>query len=165
MVKKKSARDLKYISLEERPQPRLKFVGVDLELLSGDRFIIRVELEQFPGLTHLGTVESKGNEVERVRCSGIAAAKALRNAIGADTEKLQFLDLTAIKVFDTPAVAVSLAVHVGGDVQSLVGFCVVEEELPIRAAALAVLNAANRFLGATKVASGKFEWVFPLRSN
>ena len=157
-MKKKSARDLEFISLEDRTQPRLKFVGVDLELLSGDRFIVRVELEQQPGVTHIGKVESKGSELERIRSAAIATVKSLRTAIGVDTKKLQFLDLNAIKVFDTPAIAISLAAHVDGDIQSLVGFCVVEEEFPARASALAVLNSINRFLGAVNVQRGVFVW-------
>ncbi len=156
---KKSARDLKYISLEERLQPRLKYVGIDLELLSEDRFLIRVELEQRPGSTVVGVVESKGAELERVRSAAIASVKAVRNAIGVDPEFLQFLNLNTIRVFDTPIIAVSIAAHVGTDIQSLVGFCVVEEESPVRAAALAVLNAVNRYLGAVVVKAGAFEWV------
>ncbi len=162
-MKKKSARDLEYISLEERIQPRLKYVGVDLELLSGDRFIVRVQLERKAGEIHTGQVESKGSEIERIRSAAIAAAKGVRTGILVDAANLQFLDISTIRVFDTPAIAVSLAAHVEGEIQSLVGFCVVEEELPARAAALAVLNAVNRFLGAVKVSGGAFKWTHPLR--
>lgn len=160
---KKSARDLKYISLEERTQPRLKYVGIDLELLSDDRFIIRVELEQRAGSTVVGVVESKGADLERVRSAAIASVKALRTTIGVDPENLQFMNLNTVMVFDTPTVAVLIAAHVGDDIQSLVGFCVVEGDLPVRAAALAVLNSANRFLGAVVVKSGAFRWVRQVR--
>ncbi len=59
-------------------------------------------------------------------------------------------------VFDEAAVIVAVTVRYEHKVRHMVGFCVIEDESPIEAAPLAVLNATNRFLGA--VLAGKITW-------
>lgn len=157
-MKRKSAEELKFISLEERTQPRLRFVRVDIDLQSDDRFVVRIDLEQHAGEIHPGTVAAKGRGKARIPAAALAAIKALRSAVGISEANLQMLDTGTVRVFDTPAIVVSMAAHVGNEVQKLVGFCVAEEELPERAAALAVLNGVNRFLGAVVVEDGGFRW-------
>ncbi len=164
------AEDIKYVSLEERPQPRIKFVGVKIELLEGDRFIIRVELEQCAGTTRIYASEESGAEAEQLHCAARATVGDLIQLCGVDEEAIKLIDLKTVRAFDSPAVIVALeaalvlgpATHrhsqklVESEIQELVGFSVLDREQPARAAALAVLNGANRFLGGVVVQDRHF---------
>ena len=157
----KKPQDIKYVSLEERAQPRIRFVGVKVETLEGDRFVVRVELEQQAGTTRSGSFEGSGPLSEQLRCTALATVDGLLRLIGADQGALRLLDLKTVKAFNTPAVAVSLEAEVDGVAQHMVGFCVIERESTARAAALAVLNGVNRLLGGVVVRNGRFQWRAP----
>ena len=158
----KKPQNIKYVSLEEeRTQPRVKFVGIKVESLGDDRFVVRLELEQRAGRTMITTLEGSGAASAELRCAATATIEGLLQLTGAGQGALRLVDLKTVKVFKTPAVFVSLEGVVEGGVQQLVGFCVMEMEWPAKAAALAVLNGVNRFLGGVEVRDGAFEWRAP----
>lgn len=159
----KKPQDIKYLSLEERAQPRIRFVGVRVEPTGGqgDRFVVRVELEQRAGRTLIGSAEGSGGLSAQLRSGAQAAVDGVLRSTGAAPGRIRLLDLKTVKVFDTPAVAVSLEADVEDGTQHMVGFCVMERESPVRAAALAVLNGVNRFLGGVVVSDGRFQWRAP----
>ncbi|MFQ6046028.1 MAG: hypothetical protein ACE5PT_06680 [Gemmatimonadales bacterium] len=157
----KKPQDIRYLSLEERAQPRIKFVGVRVEPLEGGAFSVRVELEQRAGRTLIGSAEGSGGLSAQLESGARAAVDGLLRLTGAERDAVRLLELKTVKVFNTPAVAVSLEADVEGGVQHMVGFCVMESESPVRAAALAVLNGANRFLGGVVVSGGRFQWRAP----
>lgn len=164
------AEDIKYVSLEERPQPRIKFVGMKIELLEDDRFIIRVELEQCAGITRIYAFEESGTEAEQLHCAARATVGDLIQLCGVDEEAIKLIDVKTVRAFDSPAVIVALEAAlvlglaadphsqklVESEIQELVGFSVLDRELPARAAALAVLNGVNRFLGGVVVEDRHF---------
>lgn len=157
----KKPQDIKYVSLEERTQPRVKFVEIKVESLGSNGFVVRLELEQRAGRTMVTSLEGSGAASAEVRCAATATIEGLLRLTGAGQGALRLVNLRPVKVFNTPAVAVSLEGVVEGVVQQMVGFCVMEMESPARAAALAVLNGVNRFLGGVDVRDGAFEWRAP----
>ncbi len=135
--------------LERRPRA-VRFVDFTLEKLEGGRCRARVELDRQlnPALRqrYIGTAEDAASAAGTIKCSALAALEALRRVVGAAEEDLTLEDLKAVKVFDESAVIVALRARHKTQARRLVGFCLVEENAA-QAAALAVLNATNRFLG------------------
>lgn len=130
--------------VDRRPRS-VKFVRLDLEQLPGNRCRARVELERQPGQTYVGTADGRRSKTGKLRCTAQAAADALRQAVGADEDAFELLELKTVTVLETTAVIVALSVHHQNETWQLVGFCLTAQH-PTRAPALAVLNATNRFL-------------------
>jgi hypothetical protein len=124
---------------------RLRFLDFEFERLPSGRYRARVVLEGDPGERFVGTAEGLGSQAGELRCAAEAATDALRGAV---EEKLAFelLGVKAVRAFDSTVVIVAISCHNGMPATRLVGSCLTDEA-PHRCAALAVLNATNRFLG------------------
>jgi hypothetical protein len=124
---------------------RLKFLEFEFDRLPNGRYRSRVVLEGQPGDRYQGSAEGLGSEAGELRCAAEAAADALRVAV---EEQLTFelLGVKAVRAFDATVVIVAISCHNGVPAVRLVGSCL-SEDSPHRCAALAVLNATNRYLG------------------
>ncbi len=115
----------------------------DMQLPDG-HWVGRVVVAWHPGSDFVGTAKGADSPEGQLRCAAEATAHALERATG-NKVALQVLAVTAIEGFDTVLVVVSFeALDL---VERLVGSCLIKEQ-PSRAAALAVLHATNRRLGA-----------------
>ncbi len=150
---------LEFVSLEDGKQERLKFVSLSFASLADCRCRARVELERQPGQTTVASAEGPDSEEGKLRATAQATLETVRRSVDASTEAFELVDIKAVTVFDEAAVIVAIAFRYDGKEKRMVGFCVIDEERPHRAALLAVLNATNRFLGA--VLAGKVTWERP----
>jgi hypothetical protein len=76
-----------------------------------------------------------------------AAAEAVSEAFDADGIRVRVRGIQSVEAFGQTIVIASVAASFGGKTQTLLGICDDGKD-PSRAAALAVLSATNRFLGA-----------------
>jgi hypothetical protein len=126
--------------LTARPPRQVRFVLTRFENLDEGRCAAYVEL-QGPGASYTGRAEGGSRDVGGLRAAAEATAGALRDLGHAVT--LQ--DVQSIRAVGEFAVAVRVKAEHGHETRELVGFCLAGDD-PMRAAALAVLNATNRFL-------------------
>ncbi len=130
----------------ERPARLVKFVSAEIEHLSGDRCRGKVELAHQSGATHWGTAEGSCEDADCLRLAAQAAANAVQVAVCGTGDKLEVSGTTITQAFGKRTVFVQVAALYLGQRRELMGFCLIDPD-PARAAALAVLNAVNRFLG------------------
>ncbi len=130
--------------MSNRPPRRVKFVRAQLQELSPRQCLARVELERGEAGNFVGSATGACQAEEGLRVTAQAAAAALMQAVGGE-HRLQVHGVEVFKAFGQAAVLVHLADQHRERTQALMGFCVAGED-PTRAAALAVLNAANRVL-------------------
>jgi hypothetical protein len=147
---------LEFVSLEDSPHERLRFVGLSFGKLPETRCLARVELERRPGQTVVASWEGRDTGPGKLRAAAEATLKAIIRSTDASADAFTLVGIKAVKVFAEAAVIVAVTVSYDGGTKRMVGFCVIDEEHPYRAASLAVLNATNRFLGA--VLAGKISW-------
>jgi hypothetical protein len=123
----------------------LRFVQANVEALPDDRCraVVRIELPEH-GL-HSGTAE--GGHADSLRTVSRAAAEAVSEAFDADGIRIRVRGIQSMEAFGQTIVIASIAASYGGKTQMLLGICNDGQD-PSRAAALAVLSATNRFLGA-----------------
>jgi hypothetical protein len=131
--------------METRPSFRLKFVSFEFDRFPNSRCRAQVALEHPGGGLFTGTSEAVGASASGLRCAALAALKALERAV-TGAGRFELLGVKAIRVFDTNVVIVALSAKRDSRVHRLVGSYLAEEN-PERGAAIAVLNATNRFLG------------------
>ncbi len=124
---------------------RLKFSSFAFDRFPNSRCRASVGLEQPDGLVVHESVESAGAAASELRCAALATAEALNKAVG-EACVFELLGVKAIKAFDTTVIIVALSARHEDKAHRLVGSYLAEEN-PERGAALAVLNATNRFLG------------------
>lgn len=124
---------------------RLKFSSFAFDRFPNSRCRASVGLEQPDGLVVYESVESAGAAVSELRCASLATVEALNKAVG-EACVFELLGVKAIKAFDTTVIIVALSARHEDNVHRLVGSYLAEDN-PERGAALAVLNATNRFLG------------------
>jgi len=132
--------------MANRPPRLVKFVSAEVEQLSEDRCRAQVELLHQDGKAHLGKVEGGCAQAERLRLAAQAAADAVRSAVGGTGDQLEVTGATITEAFGKRTVFVQVAALYIGQRRELMGFCLIDPD-PARAAALALLNAVNRFLG------------------
>ncbi len=132
--------------MPERAPRLVKFVSAEVEQVSDDRCRTRVELLHQDGKAHVGEVEGGCADAERLRLSAQAAADAVRTAVCGTGDRLDVTGATVTEAFGKRTVFVQVAALYLGQRRELMGFCLIDPD-PTRAAALAVLNAVNRFLG------------------
>lgn len=132
--------------MAERPPRLVKFVSAEVEQLSDERCRTRVELLHQDGQPHVGQAEGGCAEGERLRLSAQAAADAVRTAVCGAGDTLEVTGATITEAFGKRTVFVQVAALYLGQRRELMGFSLIDPD-PTRAAALAVLNAVNRFLG------------------
>lgn len=131
--------------MTERPARSVRFVRCELEPQSPERCRARVILALDAGRVIEGTAEGEASDVGQLRCAAEAAVAALRQMAGVPEQALALEQVETVEVANMLVVAVVLASRRGDERLSLLGFCRVQS--PPDAAALAVLNASNRFLG------------------
>ena len=130
--------------MPERPPRRVKFVRASLELVAPDECLAQVELERGEVGSFLGKARGGRSSQEGLQATARAAADALTQAVGGG-HQLRVHGVETLDTFGRPAILVHLADQQASRTQALMGFCVAGQD-PTRAAALAVLNAANRVL-------------------
>jgi len=124
---------------------RLKFASFDFDRFPNSRCRATVGLESPGGLVVTETAESVGAAASELRCAAQATVSALTRSVG-DACHFELLGVKAIKAFDTTVIIVAISARRDEQVHRLVGSYLAEED-PERGAAIAVLNATNRFLG------------------
>ena len=125
---------------------RLKFLSAALEGVGGGAVRSRVELRIRGGRNVVGIAECAPASTGQMRCAALAMIDAICKGAGTSDSDIKFLGVRSIKAFDGQVVIVALAVRVGSGRQRLVGACLARDDL-VTGAAMAVLNATNRYLG------------------
>lgn len=134
----------------DRPPRVVKFVKAELTSTGPNRCRGLVELKREGGRSCFGSADGDCAEPENLRCVAQATANALLQAVGADSDPAGFeIRVKEVAVQDTfgkHTVLVAVSGTYFKQRRDLLGLCVIETD-PVKAAALAVLNATNRFLG------------------
>ncbi len=130
--------------MPERPPRRVKFVRASLDQPAPNQCVAKVELEHSESGSCVGSATGGCRDEEGLRATAQATAEALMQAVGGG-HQLQVHGVELFDAFGKSAVLVHLADQHRERTQALMGFCMAGED-PTRAAALAVLNAANRVL-------------------
>lgn len=125
---------------------RVKFQDFAFERLPDGRCRARVELAWAGGRHFRGEAEGMASETGDMRCAATAALDALVKAVGTPAVRLELLGVKSVRAFDSLVVIVALSATDGTRSTRLVGSYLTETDVA-RGAALAVLNATNRFLG------------------
>jgi len=131
----------------ERPPRTIRFIRAELETLEGDRCRAIVQIERPETGLHTGTADGAAASADGMRAVARAAADAVSEAFSADEVRVRVRGVQPVEAFGQTVVIVSVAASARGRSQTLLGVCDGGENTS-RAAALAVLNATNRFIGA-----------------
>ncbi len=115
-----------------------------LQQLPNTQYLADVVLAWHAGDEFVGTAEGEDSPQGQLRSAAEATAQALEAATHGQVG-LTVLSVNALETLGTILVVVSLSSHVDHRSERLVGSCLIKER-PARGAALAVLNATNRFL-------------------
>jgi len=129
--------------MPERPRRRIKFVEYGLDR-NGGRLRGRVVLADADGVTVTGTAERAPGPDADLWCIAEATVGALRQALKLRDDALALKEVLRFDVEGGAAVAVALRVLQEDQKRRLFGLAGVEDDR-VRAAALSVLNATNRF--------------------
>jgi DNA-binding NarL/FixJ family response regulator len=119
-------------------------VRASLEVVAPDECLAQVQLERAEEGSFVGKARGGRSSEEGLQTAARAAAEALMLAVGG-AHRLRVEGVETLETFGRAAVLVYLADQQRDKTQALMGFCVAGAD-PTRAAALAVLNAANRAL-------------------
>ena len=128
------------------PPRTLRFIRAELQKLDADRCRAVVQIERPESGLHSGTADGAGSEADGLRAVTRATADAVSAALAAEEVKVRVRGVQAVEAFGQFVVIVSVAASSRGRSQTLLGVCDGGDNTA-RAAALAVLNATNRFLG------------------
>jgi hypothetical protein len=128
------------------PARLIRFVSAETEEGSGGQWRSRVVLLHQDGQTHVGEAEGAGEGSSAFALAARASAQAVLRAVGGPGDALEVTGATVTEAFGKRTVFVQVEARYRGQRRELMGFCLVDPD-PARAAALAVLNAVNRFLG------------------
>ncbi|MBI4499679.1 MAG: hypothetical protein HY700_00825 [Gemmatimonadetes bacterium] len=120
-----------YLAAEEDGQ---WWAGVTLERASAGRHAVRVRCRP-------------DTPTDQIRAGAEAALEALRQAVSGGDLVLELREAVTFEALDRTGVMVSIAVSRGQRQSTAVGVCTDIAGDPVRAAAIAVLNATNRRLG------------------
>jgi len=123
-----------------RPSRQVRFLRAQVESVAPDRCAAQVELLG-AAATYVGRAEGGCMDLEGLRAGAQATATALRD-LG---HRVEVDGVEMVMTFGEPAVVVRVMAEHDEETRRLVGYCLVGED-GLRAAALAVLNATNRFL-------------------
>ena len=123
----------------------LRFVRAEVEPVTEDQCRARVEVQLPEWSSFVGLSTTVCSPLDTVRAAAEAAVQALSKAIG-PKEGLALSAVEQVQAFGKSLVLVELTVPMDGELRAVVGVCYAGDN-PTRAAALAVLNAANRSLG------------------
>ncbi len=147
---------LEFVSLEDGTHERLKFVSLSFASPADCSSRARVVLERQPGQITVASAEGPDSGAGKLRAAAQATLETVRRSVDAIPKAFELVDIKAVTVFDEAAVIVAIAIRYDGKEKRTVGFCLIDDDHPLRAAPLSVLNATNRFLGA--VLAGKITW-------
>ena len=125
--------------------PRLKFSAFDFDRSPDGRCHARVVLASAEGGEFVGQADGVVSPAGELRCAATAALDAIMQAAGKQA-MFELLGVKAVRAFDQTVVIVSIAAEDASRSLRLVGSHITEATPP-RGAALAVLNATNRFMG------------------
>lgn len=125
---------------------RVKFHDFAFERMPDGRCRARVDLAWLAGQHFIGEAEGVASDTGEMRCAATAALNALARAVNNPSVQIQLLGVKSVRAFDAVVVIVALSATDGARSSRLVGSYLTESDVP-RGAALAVLNATNRFLG------------------
>lgn len=125
--------------MTERLPRNVRFVLTRLESLAPDRCGAVVEL-QGAAATYTGRAEGGRDDTGGLR----AAAQATTGALQDLGHQVSLENIEMIRALGEAAVVVRVRAQQDGETRHLVGFSLAGDD-PMRAAALAVLNATNRF--------------------
>ncbi len=132
--------------MADRAHRVVRFVTAQLEHFPKDRCRARVILDRPGHDLYIGTAERTLAEVDDLRCAAEAAAAALRQAVAPeDPEALHIQGVERFDVSGSEGVLVAVDARRNNETRRLTGVCDIDGD-PARAAALAVLQATNRFL-------------------
>lgn len=124
---------------------RLIFVNFDFNQFPNGLCRAEVELHAPDGARYVGVSEGSGSVTGVLQCSARASIDALRQVVG-EGRAIELLGVKSVHAFDSTIVVVSVGVNEGSTVRQFVGSYVAADGAE-RAAAVAVLNATNRYLG------------------
>ncbi len=128
---------------------RLIFSDFKYKRFPDGRCHATVELTRRGGAQFVGTREGKGTETVALRCAAQATVDAIQKVV--DPERsFELLGVKSVHAFDTVIVIVSVGVTGPEGRRRLVGTFVADKGAE-RAAAVAVLNATNRYLASDMV--------------
>jgi hypothetical protein len=125
--------------MTDRLQRNVRFVLTRLETLSPDKCAAHVELQGASSM-YVGHAEAGCRDAEGLKAAALATAGALQDL--GHTVTLE--DVALITALGEAAVVVRVVAEQEGERRRLVGLSLAGDD-PMRAAALAVLNATNRF--------------------
>lgn len=131
--------------MADRPPRLVRFISAELQELDEGRCRARVELVHQSGESFVGEAEGGGGEADRLGSAARAAADAVRRAVGGPSDQVDVSGVTITEAFGKRTAFVQVHALYQGHRRELMGFCLIDPD-PVRAAALAVLNAVNRFL-------------------
>lgn len=124
----------------------IPFVASQVERFPRSHCRARVILERPGHDLYIGTAEQTSAQRNELWCSAQAAAVALGQAVAAKgPEAVQVRGVERVDVFGKTAVLVKVDARRADQARPLIGVVETDGD-PIRAAAVAVLNATNRFL-------------------
>ncbi|MBI4419344.1 MAG: hypothetical protein HY560_00830 [Gemmatimonadetes bacterium] len=132
--------------MAEHNQRIIKFIRAQVGSLAQDRCQALVQVESAGAGLCTGTADGGDAPLDGLRAAARAAADAVTEAIGIEGVSVRVRGVQQVDAFGQTVVIVSVAASRDGKHQTLLGVCDTADE-PVRAAALAVLNATNRFLG------------------
>ena len=123
---------------------RLIFTDFKFNQFPDGRCHAEVELTRRSGDHVVGTREGRGTEIVALRCAGQATVDALQKVVGPE-RTFELLGVKSVHAFDSVIVIVCVGVTDPDGHRRLVGTFVADRGAE-RAAAVAVLNATNRYL-------------------
>lgn len=132
--------------MPETPSRTIRFVDARVEHLGDESCKATVELERRDGGMFVGSARGPKSRQDELRAIARATSDALSEAFDDRAVRVRVVNVSLVESLTHTAVLVTLAVSRGSDQHSLLGVCDVAGD-PVRAAALAVLNATNRYLG------------------
>jgi hypothetical protein len=126
-------------------QRLIRFVRAEVRQLTRDSCQAEVEIDLRGIGPFTATAAGPVEELDQLRTVARATADALSAAFDARGVKVRVVSIQQTTSLTQRTVVVTVAVSRGSDQRNLVGVCDATRD-PVRAAALAVLNATNRYL-------------------
>ena len=128
-------------------EPRaVRFVRAEVDVVPGEQCQAVVEVEGSRSEVFSATAQGGSSQADQLRAVARAAADALSEMFDTDGVRVRVRGVQLVEAFAQTIVVVSLAASKGERAQILLGVSDGGDEL-VRATAVAVLNATNRFLG------------------
>jgi hypothetical protein len=132
--------------MADRPPRTIRFIRAELDNPADDRCRAVVQIERPDSGLFSGTAEGPNGPGDQLRAVARAAGDAVTEAFKSDGVSVRVRGVLPVEAFGQTVVVVSVAATAKGRNQTLLGVCDGGTDTS-RAAALAVLNATNRFIG------------------